>query len=215
MEAVRSDVRRLQKRLDNQRRRRDTRTQLSHWTLQTAILIALLLGYDFSAAAEWLQRKRRRGSALPDGAVADEVVSMLEEVFLEMDVDVLASWVDEKDSPLGVTVKKTAEQFVRGYRLACWVRTTNANRGCAVPTQLLIDQYNGSLASRQNALLQPINSTVLSSGRSWASRWRAAFGGKHTKLRVEDPIPLEERRSKVVRRNNVVLKSSARAVSEV
>ena len=214
MEAVKTDVRRLQKRLDNQRRRRDARTQLSHWTLQTAMLIALILGYDFSAAAEWLHRKRRRGSPLPEGVLVGEVVVMLEEVFLSMAVDVLASWSDREAGPLPLTVRKTAEKYVHGYRLANWVRKHNVSRGCAVPTQLLIDQYNRYVASPENAFLQPVDSSALSSGRSWASRWRAAFGGKHTKLRVEDPIPLEERRIKAVRRNVLSQHVLDEAISE-
>ena len=34
-----------------------------------------------------------------------------------------------------------------------------------------------------------------------ATRWRADFGGKHGKLPMEEPVPLEERRSKAMRHN--------------
>ena len=29
--------------------------------------------------------------------------------------------------------------------------------------------------------------------RNWAARWRQKFGGKHMRLRVEDPIPVDGR----------------------
>lgn len=81
MEAVQADVRRLQTRQHMKRRRRDARTNLSHWTLQTAMLISLILVCDFSAAAEWLQRKKRRGSPLSEGMERQDVIAMLEDVF--------------------------------------------------------------------------------------------------------------------------------------
>ena len=57
MDETRRELRRLQQRAQKQARRRDDTTGLSQWVLQTALLIALLTNYDFSAGAEWLSQK--------------------------------------------------------------------------------------------------------------------------------------------------------------
>ncbi len=51
MESTSSELRRLKKRAYMQERRRDQTSSLTPWCLQTALLIPLLLNYDFSAGA--------------------------------------------------------------------------------------------------------------------------------------------------------------------
>ena len=108
MEQLQRDIRRLQKRAHMQRKRREAATQLSHFTLQTAMLIALIFQYDFSAAAAWLQARKRRGTPLPEGITETEVVQLVENVFLSADVHELAAWADSESCPLSDTVRKTA-----------------------------------------------------------------------------------------------------------
>jgi hypothetical protein len=163
------------------------------------MLISLILVCGFSAAAEWLQLKKRRGSPLSERMERQDVIAMLEHFFLETDVKVLAAWADAEDLSLPQTVRKTAEQFSRGFLLAQWVGKQNESPGCAVPSQLLVEKCNAS--SGAFPALGPVTSTTLSSGRSWATRWRADFGGKHGKPPMEEPVPLEERRSKAMRHN--------------
>lgn len=62
-------------------KRRESLTGLSHWTLQTALLTCVTLNYDFSAGAEWLFQKRRRGTPMEDATTYAQVVEMLKDGF--------------------------------------------------------------------------------------------------------------------------------------
>ena len=198
MMQLQSELRRLRKQQSDMRRRRDALTGLSRWTLETAVLICLLLSYDFSAGAYWLQMRRRRGTPLPHGLDASQVTALLEDVFLNSDECVLATWTDPVHSPLLQTVMRTATSFVRGYALAAWVRQRNA-QGVVVPRTLLVERYSAPVGVVGHGMLIGAAMSASCSAacvRQWASRWRHRFGGKHMRLRVEDPVPLAEQRSK-------------------
>lgn len=199
MADIQRDIQRLRQNLYVRRRRRDARTDLSQWTLQTAMLFALVLNYDFSAGAEWLQQKRRRGTPVADGVQPAQLTTMLEDVFLDSDEQELALWTDPESCPLQATVIRTADSFVRGFRLVQWVRQKNFVNGVAVPSRVLAERYNAYAADPSSGLLAAaeVPSMAFSAGRNWAARWRETFGGKHMGLRVEDPVSLDERRCKV------------------
>ena len=201
MEQAQKDLRRLQQRLQKQQQRRVDGTLLSRFTLQTAMLIALLLQYDFTAAAIWVQTRRRRGSQIPEGMAQSDVREMIENAFLAADDHELASWTDSDSSPLPANVRKTAAKFVREYQLATWVQNQNNSKGIAVPSQLLVSEYN-KLVKNSDWGIEGVPEIATSSWRRvWASRWRAKFGGRHMRLRLEEPVGLEERRSKVARKS--------------
>lgn len=196
MDDVSLQLRRLRQQAYAASRRREQLTGLSHWTLQTALLICLITNYDFSAGAEWLFQKRRRGTPLPEESDPAQVVRSLENVFLEADVEHLADLVDDS-SPLNGsarTVRSTAQQFVRGFRLAQWVRQRNL-QGAVVPTRSLIHRLSDPTPGSEIA---PPLFSASSSGRVWASRWRQKFGAKHMALKVQDTLPLESLRQKVL-----------------
>lgn len=191
-------LRRLRQQVYVSAKRRETNTNLSQWTLQTALLVALLLNYDFAAGAEWLHQRRRRGTQLAEGSCPEQTASSLEDYFLESEVDELALWCDAEHSPLSRTVWKTACEFVQGHRLAQWVRQRNV-QGAAVPVQTLVTKYNmavGSDASGLSSVL-PAPPPMFSSGRMWARRWRLKYGGRHAAVKVEDRLPVESLRQKV------------------
>ena len=81
MEELRADIRRLRQRMAAKARRRDSRSNLSQWTLQTALLIALALNYDFTAAAEWLVQKKRRGTQLAEDSEPKQIIQMVGDAF--------------------------------------------------------------------------------------------------------------------------------------
>jgi len=191
-------LRRLRQQVYVSAKRREKNTNLSQWTLQTALLVALLLNYDFAAGAEWLHQRRRRGTQLPDGSCPEQTASSLEDFFLNCDVDELALWCDAEHSPLSRTVRKTASAFVHGHRLAQWVRQRNV-QGAAVPVQTLVNKYNmgiGSDASGLSSVL-PAPPSMFSSGRMWARRWRLKYGARHAAVKVEARLPVESLRQKV------------------
>ena len=159
------------------------------------MLICLISNYDFAAGVQWLELRKRRGTPLDEGMSTSSVRQMLEDMFLMSDEHTLAAWADPADSPLGDSVRRTANNFARCYRLSGWVRDQNV-KGVAVPTSALINQFNSSGGEAVPQSLVLLNSA----GRSWASRWRGRFGGKHMRRRAEEPTSLDELRSKAAQK---------------
>lgn len=197
MDAVQQDLRRLRNKASKRKARMYAGTQMSQWTMQTA-LIALALNYDFAAAAAWLMQKRRRGTVI-EGMTDRAAVAIVEDAFLQADVQQLALWTDPENCPLGRTIQETANKYVQGYRLAAWVREQNIKKGAVVPSRLLINWRNTSPTNAVEApsVARGAPMTLLSSARVWAARFRKKFGGKHMALRTENPTSLDERRTKV------------------
>lgn len=198
MEHLRRELQRLRSRRAMRQARRSEQSGVSPFTLQVAILISVLLDYDFSAGAAWLVLRRRRGTLLSPEIDDAHAKAILEDEFLKLDVQVLASWADPEDMSLSRSVKRTAAKFAREYRLAAWVRQQNAT-GAVVPSRVLAEKYNsGSGAPDAYNLTAPVNiSSSTSHGRVWAYRWRRLFGARHMRLRWQDPEPLQETRIKV------------------
>ena len=200
MEQLRKELQKLRQQQCMRKRRRVQDTNLSPYTLQTALLISLLLGYDFSAGAAWLLLRRRRGTQLSAEVDGPQAQALLEDAFLGIDARVLAAWTDPADVSLSGSIRKTAAKYAREYRLATWVQQRNTV-GAVVPSCTLLEKYTSSSdpALDDMAPLPGISPTT-SHGRVWAYRWRKTFGARHMKMRIQDPTPLEEIRMKV-RRN--------------
>jgi hypothetical protein len=194
MDETRRELRRLQQRAQKQTRRRDDTTGLSQWVLQTALLISLLTNYDFSAGAAWLSQKKRYGAPMPEGEDEASMTRRLEGFFMTCDVTSLATWTEPSLCPLPPTVQRAAHDFVHGRRLSQWVRKRNLE-GAVVMTRTLVERYN----SQSPPACIPIETF---GAFMWASRWRRKFGARHMSLRTEDPVPLDERRNKVVQTRN-------------
>ena len=71
---------------------------------------------------------------------------MLEDCFLAADVDQLALWQDPANSLVSAPVKKIADGFIRGFRLAAWVRQCDL-QGSAMPVASLTNKFNSSCSS--------------------------------------------------------------------
>ena len=204
MEADLPEVRRALKRARQQaskfRKRRKEGTVVTDWCLRTALCIASAFKYDMTAAVVWLQSKHRRGAPVAPGTEDDTLKEVLENYFLEADVDVLGMWFDPSTSVLPPAILATADHFVKEHQLSTWVWSRNHLHGTVVRTEMLIEQYNTmtsapSASAEEQPLVAP---ATTSTGRNWAHRWRGRHGAKHGKLRVEEPITLEEKRTKVV-----------------
>ena len=196
---VRRSLKRVRQQENKFRKRRKEGTILTDWCLRTALCIASAFKYDMSAAVVWLQSKHRRGAPLPPGTEDDTVKDLLENYFLEVDVDVLGMWFDPSTSVLPPSILATADHFVKEHQLGTWVWSRNHLFGTVVRTETLIEQYNTltrdtEAPAEEQATVAAANT---STGRMWALRWRNRHGGKHGKLRVEEPISLEEKRTKV------------------
>ena len=159
---------------------------------------------------DWLRLKKRRGTPLAEGVEPSEVQEVLEAAFMKEDEATLAAWSDPEDPSLSVSVRRTADKFVRGYRLAKWVEEQNAAEGVAVPSASLLEHWNSSAEDAAQGALVAVPVPNNSSGRCWATRWRRQFGGRPMQLRVEEPLPLDVRRSKALGgANSVGLKTIA------
>ena len=165
------------------------------------MLIALLLQYGFTAAAMWLQLRKRRGTQLAEGAELEHVTAMLEGEFLKADVQELAAWTDPESSPLSLSVRKTADLLGRSRHLAAWVRHQN-NQGLTVPSCALVAKYRATV-SVMGLGSEDLAPALPTAARSWAARWSVKSGARHKRPRVEEPVPLKERRSNVARNCSV------------
>ena len=73
----------------------------------------------------------------------------------------------------------------------------SCSKGVAVPTRVLVEKYNNFVRTDIVGLCEAREVSGLRSyAQVWARRWRAMFGGRHMRLRLEEPVGLDERRSK-------------------
>ncbi len=201
MEALaqaRASVKRCKEAQHGFKRRMEETLTVSKWCLETALCIACICNYDFSAGYVWLEDKHRRGAPLPVGVTQARIEQLLENTFLRSDLDHVMSWVDPPSSPLPRTVLKNAIAFARQHQLAGWVGDMNKRCGSVVRTERLIEHYNASGLCDMNdvmwlPLVRPHNNTT---GRKWAQRWRTKHHALYGALTVREPIALDEIRAK-------------------
>jgi hypothetical protein len=201
MEALaesRHAVKRCREAMHSFKKRREETHTVSKWCLETALCIACICNYDFSAGYVWLQKKQRRGTPLPLGVSQACVEQILEDNYLSADLDHLMSWVDPTSSPMPRTVLETAIAFARQHKLGGWVSDLNTRCGSVVRTERLIEQYNSiGLPEMNDGMWLPVvRPHTTSNGRMWAVRWRKKHGGLYSALTVREPIALDEIRAK-------------------
>ena len=68
-------------RMKKEKRRKVSSIETSQWCIWTALCIAILLQYDFNAAAEWLVSPHRRGTQLDDSIDRETVKAELTRLF--------------------------------------------------------------------------------------------------------------------------------------
>ena len=195
---ARASVKRCREAMKRFKQTREQTLTLSKWCLETALCIACICNYDFSAGYDWLQKKQRRGAPLPLGVSQARVEQILEDAYLRADLDHLMSWVDPSSSPLPRTVLETSIAFARQHKLAGWVGDLNKRCGSVVRTERLIEQYNsiGLTEMNDGMWLPVVRPHTSGNGRMWARRWRNKHGGLYGALTVREPIALDEIRCK-------------------
>ena len=196
---VRRSLRRLRQKVAARKTRRHAATDLTEWTLNTALCIAAAFRYDMTPAVAWLTSRRRRGAAAPADADSEALRNRLEVYFLEADVDGLALNMDPVSTTFARTSLQTADTFVHEYKLGTWIWSRNHLHGTVVRTAAAISYYNTSYGVSEdcagdNVPRVPLAST--STGRNWAFRWRLKHSAKHGSLRVQEPISVDEKQAK-------------------
>ena len=183
------------------RKRRDGTTGLTAWTLQTAMCIACISNWDFGLAAAWVDAQRRRGAsavALEDDLTTTE---RLENFFLNANEDEVVAWVDPAvGEQVQASVIRTAMSWVAGRHAAGWVQDLNQRIGMAVRSADVIETFNSEMHRLNQGVLdiEPVAEVTWSRGRNWMNRWRRKHNGSIGRIRAQDVMTLEEKRSKVV-----------------
>ena len=163
--------------------------------LRDVVLLAYALsGYSADAAVCLLNRRARQYGwrDLPH----DDVVGIVEDLFLAADVDELAALRDP-EGPHGASALTAATAYVEEWRLAQWVAEQNRTAGVSPTTASVLERYSKQCADLP-ASINPAAQHVVGSAavRSWASRWRRRLGGRWAVLRPCDQLPLDAMREK-------------------
>ena len=129
--------------------------------MKSAVCIAMLLQYDFTAAAEWLACENRRGKNVAANISLASLKSEVTKYFLQQPFGELVHWTDLATTPLPRNILATAVQWSEAERLKRYVRKANLDCGAPVPSCELIRCYNGQVAEHELAPLSPLVSPVV------------------------------------------------------
>ena len=163
--------------------------------MKSAVCIAMLLQYDFTAAAEWLACKSRRGKKVAANISLASLKSEVTKYFLQQPFGELVHCTDLATTPLPRNILATAVQWSEAERLKRYVRKANLDCGAPVPSCELIRCYNGQVVEHELAPLSPLVSPVVRPmGKSWCSEWRQRHGARIVFFRATEPMGLEEKR---------------------
>ena len=129
--------------------------------MKSAVCIAMLLQYDFTAAAEWLACKSRRGKKVAANISLASLKSEVTKYFLEQPFGELVHWTDLATTPLPRNSLAPAVQWSEAERLKRYVRKVNLDCGAPVPSCELTRCDNGQVAEYELAPLSPLVSPVV------------------------------------------------------
>ena len=191
--AIRSELKRL-KDTAKKKQKRKAAGAFTRYNLQVAACIAVILGFDFQAATEWLLSRKRRGTKAENGLDPSAAQQSLEDYVLSVPDDEIAMWTDPSASPLPACVLKTSVKWSEGYKLKNWARRVNVENGTPIRSELMASHFNESLASNE---LSGFGKEVHSSPafiKIWCHRWRLRHGAKYGFLRASEHIALEDKR---------------------
>ena len=173
--------------------------QAKTWVLPLALqrvvlIIYALAAYEAEPAVKYLAT-RGRVHHWPE-KTEEDLEAMVGDLFLAVDEHELAALADP-ESPLDKDAFRAALGFVEQWRLFAWSRALNHNQGVAPSCGSVLERYDGRLglvpAEVRPALLGVARECK---ARMWALRWRRRWGGRHSKIRVRNDVPLEELRAK-------------------
>ena len=195
--SIRSEVRRLKDKAKKAQKRKAAGA-FTLYNLQVAACIAVVLGFDFQAATEWLLSRKRRGTKAEHGIDPSAAQQHLEEYVLSVPDDDISMWTDPSASALPASVLKACVQWSEGYKLKSWARQVNVENGTPIRSELMASHFNESLATNElNGFGKEVHS-VSASIKNWCHRWRLRHGAKYGFLRTSEHIPLEDKREQAL-----------------
>ena len=185
------------------RLRREQEKQLafgiSTWCLHTALLIGCMMSYDLKLGVLWLLWPRRKGREVTGNPQQADILTYLEEQFLEVDADWLMSYVEPETSPIQRSCIATAVAFVSEFRVAELIWKRNVQHGAVVRAPELVDEYNKLLTEQPgaNAGVALKGHHMENSTRCWAYRLRGKTGCQVGCVNFTDKgLKLEDMRAK-------------------
>lgn len=187
--------------LEQKLRRRRQREVLTVAALSESLKWILLMLYVFGgysvvcAEAYWVQRRRRKRLAAYPRADTSRVI---EDIFLQSQTAQLWETI-EGETGKHKYARQQAFAWHAKYNLQKWVREKNVKKGLAVPSHMVKQHYNGLLDDipfdvRPRELGDPRSECYC---RIFLHRWRRNFKTKWGRVRVQEVLPLEEKRGKV------------------
>ena len=93
------------------KRKRAERGAFTPWCLQVSSCIAVILGFDFQAATEWLVSRKRRGAKFDSEIFPSVAQRKLEDYVISIPDESLTVWTDPAASPVPVSALKTAVRW--------------------------------------------------------------------------------------------------------
>ena len=176
------------------KRKREATGVFTQWCMQVAACIAVLLDFNFKAAAEWLDSWSRRGKRANEPLDIAAAQTKVEDFVLNTPDHQLGQWTNPDTSPLPRTVLQTAVKWSEERKLRDWVRSVNVAHGTPVRSEAVAKHFNASLAEQELAqCVNPVRDTT-SHWAVWCWRWRLKHGGKNSFLRTTEPVALDDMR---------------------
>ena len=195
--AIRSELKRLKDKAKKTQKRKAAGV-FTLYNLQVAACIAVILGFDFRAATEWLLSRKRRGTKAENGIDPSAAQQHLEEYVLSVPDDDITMWTDPSASPLPASVLKTSVKWSEGYKLKNWARRVNVENGTPIRSELMASHFNESLARNELRDFCKEVGSASAAIKDWCHRWRRHHGAKYGFLRTSEHIPLEDKREQAL-----------------
>ena len=191
---ARSDLKRAKAQERDCRKRADAAWKLSGFLLHASLIIYALAGYVAEPAVCFLKSSGRQRH-WPDKS-KEELELMVENAFLEVDVDELARLTDRGDPSEPAAMMK-AVSLVEEWRLAVWVRSLNSEQGVAPSTSSVLQRLEERRASLPEGFRPAaVGRSAQAKARMWCRRWRLRWGGRHARIRLREDVTLTELRDK-------------------
>ena len=194
---VNTELRRLEKiqqrRAEQERPGIGSVSQCLKWIL---LMLYVLGGYSVVCAESyWVQQRKKRKKP----PYSSELMTpFIEDLFMAVDNEKIFSTLEEESQQHKFSRLQAFSWFSQ-HRLRDWVREKNLRKGLAVPSRYLTEHYNKLLQDIPFEIRLHPQDDPRSAGaaRVFLWRWRQKFKSKWGRIRVQEHIPLAEKRSKV------------------
>ena len=173
---------------------------ITPWCLQVALVISCMTNFTHDVAYSWLVCPKRKGAQIRRQMSKEEIVTYLDDKFLEADIDVLLSYGDGAACRLMRNVAPTALKFVSEFRMTEGILTRNVDHGAVVSARELVEQTNTFIAENDYESALPGRlylPTDVRKARMRLTRYRKKWSvDVHGVVYTEKPISQMEKRTK-------------------